>query len=98
VGKMKKVYLVGFDFAKMDEVIKKMSGGYYEKGQFIDRIKGIEANDVSEAVEKYLEKLKNWITDYEKKFVIVMDTASIEEWQNDYYRSEYAWLRKIGIM
>lgn len=95
---MEKVYLVGFDFAKMDEVIKKMSGGYYEKAQFIDRIKGIEANDESEAVEMFLDKIKNWITDYEKKFVIILDSTSVDTWKEEYYRSEYAWLRKIGIM
>lgn len=94
---MSKVYLVGFNFALMDEKVK-TSGGYYDKAQFVDRIMAIdEVGNEVEAVKVFMDKLKNWITPHEKQFVVVMDSIDQNVWVNEYYRSEYSWLRKLGV-
>jgi hypothetical protein len=94
---MTKVYLVGFDFKGM-EVFAKKIGGYFEKGIYSDRVKAIVTDNEKDAVIKFHESLKNWMRDDEKKWVKILDVIDEDTWRNEYYRSEYAWMRKIGEM
>ena len=90
------IFLVGFNFDAMASHAK-MIGGYYEAGIYLDRVLGVKAASEKEAIKIFLEKRKNWITDFEKKYVIVMAECDQETWENKFYRNEMAWMRYMKV-
>ena len=90
------IYLVGFDF-KMTAAHAAQVGGYFEMGIYRDRVLGIEADSSDEAVQIFLEKRKNWIRYEEIKYVEVIGKCDVETWEDEYYRSEHAWMKSVGI-
>lgn len=92
-----KVFLVGFDFDGMEQYAKRI-GGYFEKGIYSDRVLGVKAENEESAVKFFLEKRKNWIRDEEKRWVKILDVTDETTWENEYYRNEYAWMKRIGEM
>jgi hypothetical protein len=93
---MEKVFLMGFDIGTM-EMVAKRNGYHFEKGIYTDRFMGIVADDRIEARKLFQEKLKNWLRPEEMKYVKVIDETDSETWDNEYYRSEYAWCRKLEM-
>ena len=90
------IFLVGFDFKVMAAHAAQV-GGYFELGIYRDRVLGIEAESSDEAIAMFLEKRKNWIRDEEKEYVDIIAICDDETWNDEYYRSEHAWMRKLGI-
>jgi hypothetical protein len=88
------IFLVGFDFEAMAAYAAKI-GGYFEKGIYEDRVLGVEAETKEEALQKFLDKRKNWIREEEKRYILILAATDSETWENQFYRNEYSWMKYL---